>query len=367
VRRALLDYDLPPDLIAARPSPEPERARLLVLDPGGSHTHATIAELPALLPAGALVVVNDTRVIPARLLGWKSESHGRVEILLVRGLGPASIEVGAQARPAQRWQALGRASKPLRRGARIDFDVAGRLSAIVERPHDEGGALEVTLFSPAGAAIDDAVDALGHVPLPPYIRRADDAADRERYQTAFARVRGAVAAPTAGLHLSSALLERIAARGVAIAAVTLHVGLGTFQPVKVDDLDDHRMHEEAFAVPPETASAIDAARARGAPVIAIGTTVVRALESAADPERPGRVRASAGETALLIQPGYAFRVVDQLFTNFHLPQSTLLALVSAFGGREVVLGAYRTAVGERYRFFSYGDAMLIRQRGEGAL
>ena len=211
-------------------------------------------------------------------------------------------------------------------------------------------------------SIDAAVEAAGHMPLPPYLHRADEDSDRERYQTVFARVKGAVAAPTAGLHLSQALLDRLENKGVERASVTLHVGLGTFQPVTADDLDDHPMHSELYEIPEATALAIEAARARGAPVLAIGTTVVRALESAADRARPGSVHAGAGETRILIQPGYSFAVVDQLLTNFHLPQSTLLALVSAFAGRERVLDAYRSAVQNGYRFFSYGDAMLIQSR-----
>jgi S-adenosylmethionine:tRNA ribosyltransferase-isomerase len=194
------------------------------------------------------------------------------------------------------------------------------------------------------------------------MRRGDDGRDRERYQTVFAREPGAVAAPTAGLHLSEALLDRLRARGVVIASVTLHVGLGTFQPVVADDLDDHPMHAEVFTVPAGTVEAVAAARERGAPVVAVGTTVVRALETAADPEREGSVRAMQGETRLLIQPGYRFRVVDQLLTNFHLPQSTLLALVAAFAGRERALSAYALAIRDKYRFYSYGDAMLIRAR-----
>jgi len=201
------------------------------------------------------------------------------------------------------------------------------------------------------------------VPLPPYIHRADAKSDRTRYQTVYAREPGAVAAPTAGLHLTDALLERMSRRGIEVARVTLHVGLGTFQPVTVDDLDDHPMHTEAYRVPPETADAVRRARERGAEVIAIGTTSVRALESAKDPEREGYVLAREGETRLLIQPGYRFSVVDRLLTNFHLPQSTLLALVSAFAGLTRVLESYRVAVEERYRFYSYGDAMLLRRRG----
>ncbi len=221
----------------------------------------------------------------------------------------------------------------------------------------------MAVWTPTGEPLDAAVRACGHVPLPPYIKRDDDLADTERYQTVFARRDGAVAAPTAGLHLTNAALARLASRGCSPTNVTLHVGLGTFQPVGVDDLDEHPMHAERYEVSQSTADAIASARARGAPVVAIGTTTVRALESAADPDRPGQVRPSSGETRLLIQPGYAWRVVDALLTNFHLPRSTLLALVCAFGGTERVLEAYRVAVRERYRFFSYGDAMLLWRRG----
>ena len=372
MRRALLDYDLPPELIARHPAPERDGGRLLVMnegpesldradDGGTAFAHAEMRELDQLIAPGALLVVNDTRVIPARLLGHKVESGGKVELLLVRRLGDASVRSAGRDLPASRWRALGRASKPLRPGTRVAFE-GGALEAEIAECAGEGGLLEVVLYSPAGLALDVALESTGHVPLPPYLHRPDESADRARYQTVFARVPGAVAAPTAGLHLSTALLDRLRDRGATLATITLHVGLGTFQPVTAEDLDDHPMHAEAFVVPVETAAAIDAARDRGGPVVAIGTTVVRALESAADPERHGRVRAMEGETRLLIQPGYRFRVVDQLLTNFHLPQSTLLALVSAFAGRERVLAAYRAAIDAGYRFYSYGDAMLIRSR-----
>ena len=224
-------------------------------------------------------------------------------------------------------------------------------------------SLEVALWSPTGEPIDTAIRACGHVPLPPYIKREDEDDDAERYQTVYARHDGAVAAPTAGLHLTNAILGRLAVRGCDVASVTLHVGLGTFQPVTVEDLDVHPMHSEHYVVSQSTADAVARARGRGAPVVAIGTTTVRALESAADAERPGCVVAATGETRLLVQPGYDWRVVDGLLTNFHLPRSTLLALVSAFGGTERILGAYRLAVAERYRFFSYGDAMLLWRGG----
>jgi S-adenosylmethionine:tRNA ribosyltransferase-isomerase len=228
---------------------------------------------------------------------------------------------------------------------------------------DEDGLLEVALWSPSGEPLDAAVRACGHVPLPPYIKREDGPDDGERYQTVYARHDGAVAAPTAGLHLTNAMLGRLAVRGCDVASITLHVGLGTFQPVTVDDLDQHPMHSERYVVSQSTADAVARARARGAPVVAVGTTTVRALESAADPARPGHILPSSGDTRLLVQPGYDWRVVDALMTNFHLPRSTLLALVCAFAGTERVLDAYRAAVVDRYRFFSYGDAMLLGRSG----
>lgn len=356
-----LDFELPADLIADRPLTARDGARLLVVGSAGL-AHRAIRDLPLLLPRGALLVVNDTRVLPARLLGHKRGSGGRVELLLLRRLADG---------PGARWSALGRASKPLREGTVLVFgepaDAAG-IEATVTRTAGEGGVLEVAL-TPRGLPLDEALERLGHVPLPPYIRRSDEPDDRERYQTVFAREKGAVAAPTAGLHLSHDLLGRLADAGIERAFVTLHVGLGTFQPPTALDLDDHVMHAEWFAVPQATADAVASARARGAPVVAVGTTVVRALESAADDAVPGRVVATSGETRLCVQPGFAFRVVDRLVTNFHLPRSTLLALVTAFGGTSAVLGAYREAVARRYRFYSYGDAMLLEARvppGEAA-
>lgn len=355
MRRELFTYALPPELIAARPPAERDGARLLVVGRDALQ-HRTVRELPALLPEGALLVLNDTKVVPARLFGKKRGSGGRVELLLVRCLDASH--------GGQRWEALGRASKPLRAGTVIDVEPDGVLSATVERANE--GTLDVALTPLAGHTVESALATVGHMPLPPYMHRPDDAEDRVRYQTTFARVPGAVAAPTAGLHLSEALLTALRARGVSTATVTLHVGLGTFRPVEAQDLDDHRMHAESFALPEETAAAIANARAEGRAIVAVGTTVVRTLESAADPERPGHVRASSGETRLLIQPGYSFRVVDHLLTNFHLPESTLLALVCAFAGHARVLGAYAQAVADRYRFFSYGDAMLLSRLQEGA-
>lgn len=359
MRRDLLDYQLPPELIASHPTSDREAARLLVVHPDNLD-HRTIRDLPDLLPEGSLIVVNDTRVLRARLLGHKQGSNGKVEILLTRRLKSTTVSFNGLSYDAERWQALAKASKPLRPGSHVVFGEGTLLMAQVgERAAN--GLLDVVLFSPANIAIHEAIDSIGHVPLPPYMKRADDDADRARYQTVYAREPGAVAAPTAGLHLTEALLERMKARHMDIARVTLHVGLGTFQPVTAEDLDDHPMHTETFVVPKETEEAIAKARARGADVVAIGTTTVRSLESAADPDHRGFVRAMNGETKLLIQPGYQFQVVDRLLTNFHLPESTLLALVAAFSGLDRILSAYREAVLQRYRFFSYGDAMLLRR------
>ncbi|MBL9024758.1 MAG: tRNA preQ1(34) S-adenosylmethionine ribosyltransferase-isomerase QueA [Myxococcales bacterium] len=351
MRIDLFDFHLPEGLVADHPAAERDGARLLVVKPGAALEDRAVLELPALLPEGALVVVNDTRVIPARLFGTKP-SGGRVEVLLLeREAGGDMDEV---------WRALGRSSKPIRAGATLALE--GDISALVLEVLADG-SLRVRLGCER-EPVAEAIDRAGHVPLPPYIRRQDEPEDRSRYQTVYARERGAVAAPTAGLHLSERLIGALRERGIVMASVTLHVSLGTFQPVKVDDLDDHPMHEETYAVPEETVRAIAAARARGAPVVAIGTTTVRALESAAI-AGGGEIAARAGRTRLLIQPGFSFRVVDVLLTNFHLPRSTLLAMVSAFGGRERVLEAYAHAVGSSYRFFSYGDAMLL-WRGEAS-
>ncbi len=345
MRTALFDYALPERLIAVRPLPCRDGARLLVLADDGMK-HGRVEELAELVPAGALVVVNDTRVRHARILLRKQGTGGKVELLLLRRLAADSS--------GERWQALGRASKGLRAGAVLE---APGLRAEIVQP---GDPLEVRLTAAEG--IDAWLARAGHVPIPPYLRRADEPLDAERYQTLFAAKVGSVAAPTAGLHLSEALLRRLEAREVRLSRLTLEIGLGTFRPVEADDLDRHPMHTEALEVTAELAADIAAARERRAPVVAVGTTVVRALESAADPERPGHVRPFRGETRLLIQPGYAFRVVDALLTNFHQPRSTLLALVCAFAGLSRVLEAYAVAVREEYRFLSYGDAMWLPRR-----
>ncbi len=347
------DYALPPELIAQAPAPEREQARLLVVRPDGAPPlHTSIAALAELVAPGTLVVVNDTKVLPARILGTKEGSGGKVEVFLVRKIADVENRAGE---PSQRWRALARASKALRPGTRI---VKGVL-VIEFEGKAEDGLFEVLLCTRDGSPIDAARARAGQVPLPPYIKREVLPEDEHRYQTVFARAEGAVAAPTAGLHLTQALMKRLESRGCELATCTLHVGLGTFQPVTVDDLDDHPMHAEYFEVTRALVAAIARARERGGPVLAIGTTVVRALESASDPDRPGHVRACAEETRILIQPGYTFTVVDRLLTNFHLPKSTLLALVCAFAGTARVLDSYAQAVNETYRFFSYGDAMLL--------
>jgi S-adenosylmethionine:tRNA ribosyltransferase-isomerase len=343
-----LDYELPETAIAQRPAERRELARLMVVE-GGALVDRTVADWPSLVPAGALVVLNDTRVVKARLLGKKAKTGGKAELLLVDRADAAGD--GA-------WRALGKGLLELV-GQDLVFG-EGELVARVERQRSDG-LFDVRLSTPL-ASIEHALGAHGHVPIPPYIRRADDESDVERYQTVYGRVPGAIAAPTAGLHITNAMLDELARRQITVARLTLHVGLGTFQPVSAADLDDHPMHAEWMSVPAALSSEIAEARRRGAPVVAVGTTVVRALETAADPERQGLVVPMEGETRMLIQPGYRFRVVDALLTNFHLPRSTLLALVSAFAGRANILEAYRQAVLRGYRFFSYGDAMWIAER-----
>jgi len=345
MRRTDFAYELPPALIAQAPLDERSASRLLCLDgDSGAIADAAVADLPQRLRAGDLLVFNDTRVIPARVFGRKA-SGGRVELLVERLLDDA------------RLLALVRSSKSPKAGGELLLD--GGVQATVVARHDDLFELQL----PAGTDVVAWLETVGHVPLPPYIERDDTAADRERYQTVFADRPGAVAAPTAGLHFDPVLLERLAEAGVATARVTLHVGAGTFQPMRAEHVADHRMHAEWLEVPQATCDAVAAARARGGRVVAVGTTTVRSLETAAG---DGTLRPFAGETRLFITPGYAFRVVDLMVTNFHLPESTLLMLVCAFAGTDHVLAAYRHAVAARYRFFSYGDAMLVsRARGEG--
>jgi S-adenosylmethionine:tRNA ribosyltransferase-isomerase len=323
---------------------------MLVID-RAAFVDSTIREWPDQVPSGALVVLNDTRVFKARLLGNRCPSGGRVELLLLTRVNPA-----ADTQRSQRWLTLGKASKPLRPGTAIE---CGGLLAKIEARCPEG---ELQVLLESDLPIETAIDQVGHVPIPPYLGRLDEAIDAERYQTVFADQTGSVAAPTAGLHLSHAVLQKLADRGVRLAKVTLHVGIGTFRPVTAPDLDQHVMHEECYEVSQKLAAEIEAARLRHAPVIAVGTTVVRALESARNPERRGHVLALKQSTNLLIQPGYDFQIVDGLLTNFHMPKSTLLALVGAFVGLERLLEAYKTAIERDYRFLSYGDATWIPQR-----
>jgi S-adenosylmethionine:tRNA ribosyltransferase-isomerase len=351
------DFALPDELVAQTAVPRGQ-SRLLVLDrTSGAAEHRSIGDLPGLLRPGDLLVVNDSRVFAARLLGRRVPSGGSVECLLLR-----EVEAGKPGEPAV-WEALMHPGQKLKPGAVVRFEgEAGALVGLVLERHFQGRRT-IRLWPEAGdenATLDVTalIDALGHVPLPPYIRREDTSADRERYQTVFARVRGSVAAPTAGLHFTAELLEKLEARGVERAEVTLHVGYGTFKPVKVDRVEDHIVDGESYSIGAADAAAINRARAEGRRVIAVGTTTTRALEDAAR-RGLGVVRPGTAIADLFIYPGFEFQVIGGLLTNFHLPKSSLLMLVSAFAGRERVLEAYAEAVRERYRFYSYGDAMLV--------
>ena len=343
-----LKYELPPERIAKHPAAPRDSARLLVASAVGAARHRRVGDLPELLAPGTLLVVNDTRVRKARLRGTKGGTGGAVELLLVRPL-ESRAEFGV-------WECMARASKPLRPGTVVLLP--GLRATVRER---RGKLVVVELEAEGGAMLEDALEAIGEVPLPPYLDRPESSRDAADYQTVFARELGASAAPTASLHFTTELVAALEKRGISLATLTLHVGLGTFETPTVEDLDDHPMHPEAYVVPGATARAIEAARARGAPVLAVGTTVVRALESARAPGHGGLVREGGGETRLLIQPGYAWGVVDGLLTNFHLPESTLLALVGAFVGLDPLWRLYREAIDGDYRFFSYGDAMLLER------
>ena len=349
MRTDLFDYQLPRCSIAAHPPARRDGGRMLVVHRQGIE-HRLVCEWPELLEPGSLVVLNDTRVIKARLLGRRAATGGRVELLLLERV-PGDPEERVQL-----WLSLGRASKALRPGNRIEV---GSLGVEVLESRDDG-ALLIRLS--ASGSVDAALSAEGHMPIPPYLERPDEPDDVERYQTVYGAQLGSVAAPTAGLHLTEQMIERLRERGVELARVTLHVGAGTFRGVGVADLDQHPMHSERFEVPRSTVDAVARARWRSAAVVAVGTTVVRALETAAEPLRFGHVQNALGRTKLLIQPGYPFRVVDALLTNFHMPRSTLLALVSAFVGRERLLRAYEVALASGYRFLSYGDAMWLPRR-----
>ncbi len=331
------DFHLPSHLIAQTPLPARDSCRLLCLNrKTGVRVHRRFSDLPLLLRKGDLLVLNDTRVIPARLLGRKA-TGGHVETLLIRQLD------------SDRWLVLTRPGLVIGQTARFDRG----LIATVEGLAEDGQ--RVVRFNRSGAELDDIIHQIGTMPVPPYVK--SQPANPEDYQTVFAREEGSVAAPTAGLHFTTELLEELSRHGIDLAYVTLHVGIGTFRPVKVDDVSQHHMHAETFQVSPAAADAINATRAFGRRVVAVGTTVVRVLESIADSS--GQVAPASGETSLFILPGHVFRVVDAVITNFHLPRSTLLMLVSAFAERNQILDAYHEAIERGYRFFSFGDAMFI--------
>lgn len=352
---AAFDFTLPPELIAQQPPAERGASRLLALDRrSGRVSHHRFDELPSLLAPGDVLVVNDTRVFPARLIGRRLPGGGAAECFLLR---PSS--------EADTWIALVHPGQRLTPGSRMVFEPEHRLSpghgpilhAEVVGRHFHGRRT-VRLWTDDGSPVVEAIERIGHTPLPPYIKRPDVDADRERYQTVYARVRGSVAAPTAGLHFTPAIFDALAARGVTRVSVTLHVGYGTFQPIRVAHVDDHRMEAEEYELGAEAAAVLSQACRQGRRVIAVGTTSARTLESV--PLTPeGDLIPTHGETALFIHPGHRFRVVSGLVTNFHLPRSSLLMLVCAFGGTEPVLAAYREAVARGYRFYSYGDAMIV--------
>jgi S-adenosylmethionine:tRNA ribosyltransferase-isomerase len=354
LRVADFDFDLPPELIAQEPPAERGQSRMLVMSRAtGELQDARFADFPALLQAGDLLVLNDSRVIPARLYARRmvvrdrQEPSGLVEVLLTEPAG------------AGEWRALVRPGKKVGVGERLAFSAASGTIELEAEVLERGEFGERLLrFAP----VEDffgALERIGHMPLPPYIRRNDAAADRERYQTVFSRERGSVAAPTAGLHFTPQTLDELTARGVEVARVTLHVGLGTFAPLRVENVRDVHLHRERYTLPAATAEAVNRARSEGRRVVAVGTTVVRTLEHCALEAEGRPLGPHTGATEIFISPGFEFRVVNGLLTNFHLPKSSLLMLVSAFAGREAVLAAYRHAVEERYRFFSYGDCMLL--------
>ena len=339
---SLFDYHLPEELIAQYPLPERDESRLMVLNRDTRDIqHTTFTQLPEFLSSGDLVVLNNTKVIPARLIGKKGRSGGKVEVLLLSPMGEGL------------WEALVKRSSRITSGTEVIFGDGRLVAKILGRTETEGRLVQFEHNGDLRGLIEE----FGKPPLPPYIKREADDSDRERYQTIYAKKNGAVAAPTAGLHFTEALFARMQARGVTTVELILHVGLGTFQPVRVENVEEHDLHSEEFEITQEAARRINETRNSGGKIVAVGTTSVRALESSADTS--GRILPGSGSTDIFIYPGYEFCSVDTLVTNFHLPRSTLLMLVSAFAGREFVMEAYREAVARQYRFYSYGDAMLI--------
>ncbi|MCL5255889.1 MAG: tRNA preQ1(34) S-adenosylmethionine ribosyltransferase-isomerase QueA [Gammaproteobacteria bacterium] len=341
-------FDLPEKLIAHYPQPDRSASRLLTLDGAtGTLGHRQFRDLVELVDAGDLLVFNDTRVIPARLLGQKV-SGGKIEVLVERVLDDHRVLAHVRANRAPK--------------AGTELLLEGAVPAVIGERDD---ALFEVHFDPAKTVLQW-LDEFGHMPLPPYIERSDEASDRERYQTVYGKKPGAVAAPTAGLHFDDAIMQQLAAKGVNTAYVTLHVGAGTFQPVRTDDIREHKMHSEYAEVPAEVVEAIRTTKAKGKRVIAVGTTSVRSLESAAR-ANGGEIGVFAAETDIFIFPGYEFKVIDAMVTNFHLPESTLIMLISAFAGKTEVMNAYQAAIEHEYRFFSYGDAMLITRNDQAPL
>ena len=344
------DYELPAELIAQSPLDRRSDARLLHLDRSSSSlTHLRVSNLPELLQPGDLLVVNDTRVFPARLLGRRVPSGGAVECLLISPISQSPAE--------QLWNALMHPGQKLKPGALVEFDGPRPIHGEVMERHFYGRRT-IRLWTPDGSSVDDAIDQIGHVPLPPYVKRPDTRADRDAYQTMFATERGSVAAPTAGLHFTPSLVQQLHQREIEIAAITLHVGYGTFQPVRVESVEEHKLEAERYTVNEVAMQAINRALDERRRVIAVGTTTTRTLEAVAL-QNGGRIVEGRGSTDLFIYPEFQFQVVSGLLTNFHLPRSSLLMLVAALAGRERVLAAYRAAVAEQYRFYSYGDAMLV--------
>jgi S-adenosylmethionine:tRNA ribosyltransferase-isomerase len=347
MRVADFSFDLPPELIAQDPPVERGSSRLLVLDrAGGAVTHAHVGDLLRWLRAGDVLVLNDTKVFPARLLGTREPGGGAVQCLLVSQIDD------------DHWEALVHPGQRLKPGRRVRFERLGHVlhGEVLEQRFF--GRRLVRLWSDEPRPVVELIDAIGHVPLPPYIKRPDVDADRERYQTVFARERGSVAAPTAGLHFTEAMLREISDAGVEPVRITLHVGYGTFKPVRVADVEAHTVDPERWTIDAAAAGRLNAAIDEGRRIVAVGTTTTRALETAAT-QGDGHIAPGQGESSLFIYPGHRFRAIGGLMTNFHLPESSLLMLVSAFGGRERVLAAYAEGVRERYRFYSYGDAMLL--------
>ncbi len=354
LRVADFDFDLPQELIAQQPPAERGASRMMLMDRAtGAVRDSVFRDFPSQLRAGDVLVLNDSRVIPARLYARRTlrrereKPTGRIEVMLTEPAGK------------NRWHALVRPGRKVAIGERLVFPAPDGSIALEAEVLERGEYGERLLKFAPSADFFTAIERIGHTPLPPYIHRNDADADRERYQTVYARERGSVAAPTAGLHFTPEILDAIAQRGVEIGRVTLHVGLGTFAPLRVDRVAEVRLHKEHYTLNAETAEAVNRARREGRRVVAVGTTVVRALEACAQQAKHGELEAHSGATEIFISPGFDFRIVGALLTNFHLPQSSLLMLVSAFAGRERVLKAYRHAVEQRYRFFSYGDCMLI--------